>query len=230
MADDGRDAYVVPQVLRFDSRERLDVFLSAPQRVIARHDTYRSAGVWEGLREPVLGVARRAGLPVREVAYLAAAERSAMDTGRAPLIDVHLAAEPEDGGGWLALLRTHHLVQDHTTLEMLLAELDAIMSGREDELPEPLPFRNFVAQTRLGMPREELERFFADLLGDVEETTAPYGLVDVHGDGGGVERSRVTVDDDHSRQILEVARGLGVSAATIFFLVLVWVFGLVFGW
>ncbi|GLY85075.1 non-ribosomal peptide synthetase [Actinoallomurus iriomotensis] len=218
MAGDGQDAYVVPQVLRFDSRERLDAFLGALRRLIDRHDIFRTAVVWEGLREPVQVVTRRAVLPVREVADLAAADGSAMDTGRAPLIDVYVAAEPADGGGWLASLRMHHLVQDHTTREVLLAELGAILAGREDELPAPLPFRDFVAQARLGMPREEHERYFADLLGDVDETTAPYGLVDVHGDGGGVERARVTVDDDLSGRIREVARGRGVSAATIFHL------------
>ncbi len=227
MADDGRDAYLVPQVLRFDARERLDAFLAALQRVIGRHDVYRTGVVWEGLREPVQVVTRRAVLPVHEVADLAAAEGTAMDTGRAPLIDVHVA--PEDGGGWLALLRTHHLVQDHTTVEVLLAELDAIMSGREDELPEPLPFRDFVAQARLGMPREEHERYFADLLGDVEETTAPYDLVDVHGDGGSVERARVTVDHDLGARVREVARGLRVSAATIFHLAWARVLGTVSG-
>nr|WP_308210110.1 amino acid adenylation domain-containing protein [Actinomadura madurae] len=227
MADDGRDAYLVPQVLRFDARERLDAFLAALQRVIDRHDVYRTGVVWEGLREPVQVVARRAVLPVHEVADLAAAEGTAMDTGRAPLIDVHVA--PEDGGGWLALLRTHHLVQDHTTVEVLLAELDAIMSGREDELPEPLPFRDFVAQARLGMAREEHERYFADLLGDVEETTAPYDLVDVHGDGGSVERARVTVDHDLGARVREVARGLRVSAATIFHLAWARVLGTVSG-
>ncbi|MFJ7338683.1 condensation domain-containing protein, partial [Streptomyces sp. NPDC101116] len=224
----GADTYVVPRVLRFDSRERLDAFLGALQRVVDRHDIYRTAIVWEQLREPVQVVVRRADLPVTEVAVdressdvasqLTAVAGSRMDIGRAPLIDVHIASQPGEASGWLALLRMHHLVQDHTTQDVLLEEMGAFLSGREDSLPEPLPFRNFVAQARLGVTREEHERYFADLLGDVEETTAPYGLLDVHGDGSGVVRSHLRVDEEVGRRVREVARSLGVSPASVFHL------------
>ncbi|MEV8547791.1 amino acid adenylation domain-containing protein [Streptomyces sp. NPDC051572] len=227
LADGGEDAYVVPRVLNLDSRERLDAFLGALQRVVDRHDIYRTAIVWEGLREPVQVVVRHAALPVDEVVLdpgipdavgqLVAAGGSSMDLSRAPLIDVHTASEPGTSR-WLALLRIHHVVQDHTTQDVLLEELSAFLSGREDELPQPLPFRDFVAQARLGVAREEHERYFTELLGDVEETTAPYGLLDVHGDGSGVARAHLVVQEEVTGRVREVARSLGVSAATVFHL------------
>ncbi|WP_443667721.1 amino acid adenylation domain-containing protein, partial [Kitasatospora humi] len=227
MASQGaeRDGYVMSSVLGFDSRERVDEFLTALQAVVDRHDIYRTAIMWEGLREPVQVVSRHAELPVREVALdpqggdvvqqLLAVGGSWMDLTRAPLMSVHIAAEPEDGR-WVTLLRIHHLVQDHTSLDVLLGELRAFMSGQGESLPEPLPFRDFVAQARLSVPREEHERYFDGLLGDVTETTAPFGLLDVHGDGTDTELAQLAIDPELAAQVRTTARRLGVSAATIF--------------
>src|SRR5207244_8790758 len=79
----------------------------------------------------------------------------------------------------------------------------------------PLPFRNLVAQARLGVSREEHEAYFRKLLGDVDEPTAPFGLLDVQGDGTGIEEARLKVDADLARRVRERARKLGVSAASL---------------
>ncbi|PHQ52959.1 hypothetical protein BLA24_05280 [Streptomyces cinnamoneus] len=227
MADqDSGDVYVLPFVLAFDTRERLDGFLTALQWVVDRHDIYRTAIVWEGLREPVQVVARHVDLPVTEVALDSADDAAGqlmsragswMALDRAPLLTAHTAAEPGTGR-WLALVRIHHLVQDHTALDVLLGELRAFLAGDSDELPAPLPFREFVAQARFGTTEQEHERYFAALLGDVTGTTAPYGLLDVHGAGSAVARDRLDVDEALAGRVREVARSLGVSPATVFHL------------
>ena len=51
-----------------------------------------------------------------------------------------------------------------TTLEVLLEEVQAHLLGRAEQLPAPLPFRNFVAQARLGVSRQEHEEFFREML------------------------------------------------------------------
>ncbi|WP_416987086.1 amino acid adenylation domain-containing protein, partial [Streptomyces sp. T028] len=218
------DVYLVPTVVAFDGRERLDAFVAALQRVVDRHDIYRTALVWEGLPEPVQVVWRRAVVPVIEVtlpgngdaaAELLSAVGEWMDVRRAPLVRVHVAAEP-GGGRWLALVQIHHLLQDHTALDVVLGEVATLMAGRGDELPVPLPFRDFVAQARLGVSRQEHEEYFAGLLGDVTEPTLPFGLSDAHGDGTRARRARVTLPDGLAGRVRERARGLGVSPATLF--------------
>ncbi|MFE1315849.1 amino acid adenylation domain-containing protein, partial [Streptomyces sp. NPDC058755] len=224
MAEGGEDAYLMPVVVEMDSRERVDDFARAFQQVVDRHDILRTSFVWEGLREPVQVVWRKAVLPVTEVALdPAAADPAAelqavvglsMDLGRAPLISVHAAALPE-GGHWLVLLRLHHLVQDHTALEVLLHEVASFLAGRGGELAQPLPFRDFVAQARGGVERVEHERYFAELLGDVTEPTAPYELVDVRGDGAAVERAVVPLASETAERLRAVARRAGTSPAAL---------------
>ncbi|MFI9367060.1 condensation domain-containing protein, partial [Kitasatospora sp. NPDC053057] len=225
LAEGGEDAYVMPFVLEFGSRERLDAFTAALQQVINRHDVFRTSFVWEGLSRPVQVVWREAALQVDEVTLdarhadpvseLVAAVGSSMDLNRAPLFTVHTAALP-GGDGWLGLVRVHHLVQDHAALETLLAEVQAFLTGRGEQLPEPLPFRSFVAHTR-GAAAEEAahERYFAELLGDVIEPTSPYGLVDVRGAGADVVREVVPFTPAAETRLREVARRLGVSTATV---------------
>ncbi|GGN44835.1 non-ribosomal peptide synthetase [Streptomyces fuscichromogenes] len=222
----GSDPYVLPLVLGFESRARVDAFLAALQQVVDRHDILRTAFVQEGLREPVQVVVRRAAVPVQQVDLHSApgidvADRmlsacpAHMDLTRAPLLRVHLAQQP-GGERWFALLQVHHLIQDHTTLDVLMAEVAAFVVGREDTLPEPLPFREFVARSRSGVSQAEHEKFFAGLLGDVIEPTAPYGLLDVHGDGHGVAEARMSLDAGLGLRLREQSRRHGVSPATLF--------------
>ncbi|WP_189974565.1 non-ribosomal peptide synthetase, partial [Streptomyces avidinii] len=225
LADGGEDAYVMPAVLEFDSRARLDAFSRAVNEVVNRHDIYRTSYVWQGLREPVQVVLRHAELPVTEVtldpaspdpvAELVDLGGHSMDLSSPPLITLHTAALPGSGGKWLALIRAHHMVRDHTALVVLLTEVQAFVTGHEADLPEPLPYRNFVAQARGGVPQSEHARYFERLLGDIEEPTAPFGLVDVRGDGAALVRSRVAPAPEVDVRLREVARRLGTSPATL---------------
>jgi hypothetical protein len=104
------------------------------------------------------------------------------------------------------LLMRHHLVGDHTTLEVMQAEVQAHLLGQTEQLPKPLPFRNLVAQARLGVSHQEHEAFFRKMLADVDEPTAPFGLLDVQGDGSGIEEARLALDSDLAKRLRANAR------------------------
>src|SRR5688500_4198212 len=110
---------------------------------------------------------------------------------------------------WVMLLRFHHLVMDHTALEIIQEEAQAYLLGRAQELPPPVPFRNFVAQARFGTPQEEHEAYFRQLLGDVQEPTAPYGLLQVHEDGADVQEEQQLLERSLSQRIRRQAQQLG---------------------
>jgi amino acid adenylation domain-containing protein len=221
------DPYLLSVVTEFDTRARLDQYLAALQAVIGRHDVLRTAVAWEGLREPVQVVLRHAPLPVDEVELDAEAGDAAgqlwrrydprqyrMDLTRAPLLRACIAQDRAHGG-WLLLMLTHHLTSDHESLEVLREEIAAHLLGRESELPAPLPFRGYMAQARLGVSREEHERFFRAMLGDVDEPTAPYGLLDVWGAGHGIGEARLPIASELGARLRRRARALGVSAASL---------------
>ncbi|KGW95105.1 non-ribosomal peptide synthetase [Burkholderia pseudomallei] len=221
------DLYLEPHLLAFRTRERLERFLSALQCVIDRHDVLRTGFFWEGVPQPVQVVWRRARLPVEyvelpdshgDVASQLEARcdprRHRIDIGRAPLVHCHVAHDTRNDR-WVLGVLTHHLVSDHTTLALLAEEAQAFEQGRGDALPPAVPFRNFVAHARLGTSEREHEAFFREMLGDVDEPTAPFGLLDVQGDGSAIVEHRRALAPGLSRSVRAHARRLGVSAASV---------------
>src|SRR5262249_39932124 len=212
--------------LGFDSLERLESFVEVLQRVVSRHDALRTAVLWEGLPEPVQVVWRQARIELEMLSLRGAdvqgqlerrsdPRRYRLDVRQAPLLRM-FAAYDDGADRWLLRVVLHHLVADHTTLEGMAREAALIQSGQEQALGAPVPFRNFVAQARVGGPKGEHETLFRRMLGDVQEPTAPFGLLEAHGDGGDVEEERQMLERELSQRIRRQARLLGVSAASVF--------------
>ena len=219
------DAYLLPSILAFGSRQHLDDFLFALQAIIARHDILRTAVLWEELPRPVQVVLRRAPLPVTQVSLNggSAAEelrhyiepgKNRLDIRKAPLMRIYVA-EDKTEERWLMGLLNHHLAMDHTSLDIMIEEVQAHLLGEADRLPRPLPFRNFVAQARLGVSQEAHEAFFQQMLKDVDEPTAPFGLADIKGDGSGIVEARLPLESALATDLRDCARQLGVSVASI---------------
>ncbi|NWE79449.1 non-ribosomal peptide synthetase [Pseudomonas yamanorum] len=235
------DPYLLQSRMAFDSIERLQAFMGALQKVVARHDILRTSVVWEGLDSPVQVVWRHAELVVQNVALDPAdgdvieqlharfdARHYRLDITQAPLLRMVYAQDPANQRV-AAILLFHHLALDHTAMEVVGQEMRAFLFNQADELPVAAPFRTYVAQARLGVSAQEHEQFFCEMLADVDEPTLPFGVQDVQGDGRDIEEAELPVDAALALRIREHARQLGVSAASLMHLAWAQVLGLVSG-
>lgn len=223
----GGDTYILPTLLSVASRQKLDDLIAALQSVIDRHAILRSAVLWEQLPRPLQVVYRRATLPVQEL-YLDSnrdgleqlaeemtPRRQRLDLRQAPLIRLKVAKEPRTAQ-WYALLQMHHLIGDHVSSEIVFAELLAHLQGHQQDLPEPVAYRDHVAQALAHARAHDPEEFFRNRLGDIDEPTAPFGCTDVRADGSLLKEARQRVDMTLAQRIRAHARRLKVSAATLF--------------
>lgn len=219
------DAYILSTLFELQPDARLHDLVSALQSVIVRHDVLRSAVLWENLPRPVQVVQRHVALsverieldPTRDVdeqlAERMQSRRPRFDVRRAPLMRLECATNT--AGRHYVLLHVHHLICDHQSLRTVVAEALSCLGGREHELPCPAPFRNYVAYARMHAREHDAETFFRSKLGDIDEPTAPFGLLDVHG-GGQIEEFRETLDSGLAQQIRTQAQRSGVSPARLF--------------
>src|SRR6185503_3657903 len=166
------DPYLLSRLMAFADRALLDRYLAAVRQVVERHDILRTAFHWQGLSTPAQVVRRSATLSVTELVLDPqdgpAAEqlkrrfdprRHRIELCEPPLLRFVVAFDAEHQR-WLLLQLQHHLIGDHSTLEILHEEMQAFLEGRGDALPAPRRFRNLVAAARLGVPAEAHEQFF----------------------------------------------------------------------
>ncbi len=220
------DPYLLVSQTAFADRSLLDSYLAAVQQVINRHDILRTAFIWQGLSAPVQVVWRQAPLsvtvltldPVNGPVYEQLIQRFGprhhrLDLSQAPLLRFMVAQETD--GRWIALQLQHHLIGDHTTLEVMNREVQAYLTGQEESLSAPVPFRNLVAQVRLGVSQAEHTRFFTDMLAEVDQPTLPFGLTEVHRDGSRVTELYRMLPAILNNRLRSQARRLGVSLAAL---------------
>ncbi|SDT21978.1 non-ribosomal peptide synthetase [Pseudomonas granadensis] len=221
------DPYLLQSHLAFASPERVEAFADALRAVMARYDILRTAVVWEGLITPVQVVLRHVELAVQEIDIDPAqgdvleqlhqrcdARRYRLDVSQAPLLRLLVARDPLKERV-VGVLLFHHLALDHIALDVLRGEISASLAGQREPLPPAVPYRNYVAQARLGVSEAEHEAFFREMLGDIDEPTLPFGLHDVQGDGRGIDESQQSLANELDGRLRQQARRLGVSVASL---------------
>ncbi|KAG0340962.1 hypothetical protein BG005_003096, partial [Podila minutissima] len=220
------DPYMLLGCTAFESRELLDSYLIAFQKVVDRHDVLRTAIMWENLTSPAQVVLRRAALSltelsldpangpiVEQVAKLYDSRDYRIDLSQAPLIRYSVVQDTD--GRWILAQQIHHVVGDHSTLDFMEEEIKAFMEGQGESLTAPQPFRNLVAQARLGISVEEHERFFCKMLQDIDTPSMPYGLSDIHNEGHNVTDAHQMLPQNLNDKLRGHTKRLGVSLAAL---------------
>ncbi len=207
------DPYRLQARFAFADRSRLQAFCQALRQVIARHDALRTSLFWEGLEAPVQVVWRHAELAPQEVAPTELDDLEALALERAPLLGLAYAEDP-DNGRILAVLSFHHLIMDHLGLEVLGQELHALLLDQGASLADPVPYRNYIAQTLAGAGQPAHEAFFREQLGDIDEPTLPYGAAALHSSRA-LGEARQRLDAALCKRIREQVRASGVSPASL---------------
>ncbi|KAG0195372.1 hypothetical protein BGX28_001555, partial [Mortierella sp. GBA30] len=136
-----------------------------------------------------------------------------MDLTQPPLLRFVMAREGD--GRWIVLELIHHLIVDHSTLEIMQSEVQAFYEGKGDTLPPARPYRDLIAQARLGLSQEEHEGFFKEMLADIDTPSLPFGMMDVHGEGIEVKETRLMLPQDMNDRLRSQAKRLGVSVASL---------------
>jgi amino acid adenylation domain-containing protein len=172
----GRDVYVLSFLLHIASPRQAENFIAALRQVLARHDILRTAIVWQGLSQPVQVVLREVELPLVHCAAAEELSKEPLSLSLPPLLRLQIADARE--GGKTLRLSFHHIISDHYGLEIILAEIQALLAG--EQLPPARPYRDFVAAT-LRQDPAAAQAYFSSRLADIDSSVAPFGWLDVYG-------------------------------------------------
>ncbi|MBT0964225.1 AMP-binding protein, partial [Denitromonas iodatirespirans] len=224
---EGGDAYQTSALLGFDDKAALDSFIGALESAVARHDVLRTSYVWKHVDRAVQVVWRGVTLPVEAVECGDAENPSAwmlerfdrarfrIDLSSAPPIAGFYCHASKDKH-WLLVLVVHHIALDQISLQRLIEEVVLLQGGASQSLPPPVQFRDFVALAQFKDDRNAQSAFFRSMLGQIDEPTAPFGLMEVRGDGSGINKATKAFDESQTSRMRRIAQAHGVSVASVF--------------
>ncbi|NOU51317.1 amino acid adenylation domain-containing protein [Pseudoalteromonas sp. JBTF-M23] len=221
------DPYVLTSLFTVESDAQLEHFIQALQFIIDRHDVLRTAIYWQGLPEPHQVVQREAVLPVNwpqlaadkdvfeQIQQLNQVGKLKLDLSKAPLIQLDVAHD-QVNQHYVVALKYHHIIADHVGLEIIEKEISAFQNANTQSLEQPLPYREFIAQVLNQAKEYDAEAFFCAKLADVTESSLPFNLLDVMGDGSNMAELKAAVPSHLENQIRRLSKDLHISPAVVF--------------
>ncbi|QIZ46626.1 non-ribosomal peptide synthetase [Dickeya zeae] len=225
------DPYLQFARISLANREVMTRYIEAVQHTVDRHDILRTAFFSHGVSRTAQVVLRHAPVQVTEIeldpangpimAQLVERYNPAhyrIDLTRAPLLSLYTARDPQSGRFEMLML-LHHLIDDITSLQIMIRDIRAFLMGQGQLLPAPQPFRRLIASVRNGTTQAEHEQFFRQMLGDIDEPTLAFGMSAGTADNSGVTELRQNVEPDVVARLRVQARRLGVSMGSLCHLV-----------
>ncbi|KAG0207382.1 hypothetical protein BGX31_002567, partial [Mortierella sp. GBA43] len=94
-------------------------------------------------------------------------------------------------------------------------EVEQILSGQEHTLPAPQPFRNAIAQARRSSNLDVHEKFFKEMLGDIDEPKFPFGISEINHNGADITESHSILPQDLNNRLRSQAKEMGVTWAQV---------------
>ncbi|WP_437811924.1 amino acid adenylation domain-containing protein [Sorangium sp. So ce1078] len=214
------------------------LIVEAWQRVVARHPILRTSFAWKDLERPVQVVHRQVDLSEvihvldwrdqtedeqeRRLAETLEAELAAgLDMTRAPLMRIRLIRLKDDT--YRIVRSFHHILTDDWCFSVMMMEClsyyEALSEGRSLELPQPRPYRDYIA----WLARQDLsaaERFWREELRGFAEPT-PLGVERASPDGAaplagaGVSDELVELPPAMTEVLLRLSHQHGLTPNTL---------------
>ncbi|WP_437305951.1 amino acid adenylation domain-containing protein [Sorangium sp. So ce388] len=234
----GSGIYLMQQHYVWHGALDADLVVEAWRRVAARHPILRTSFVWKDLERPLQLVHREVDLSEviqfldwRDQGEAAQEKRLAetleaelaegLDMTRAPLMRIRLIRVREDA--YRIVRSFHHILTDDWCFSVLMMEClsyyAALREGRSLELPEPRPYRDYIA----WLARQDLpaaERFWREELRGFAEPT-PLGVERVLPEGAappagaGVSDAFAELPGDLTEALLGLAHQHGLTPNTL---------------
>ncbi len=139
-----------------------NAFYEAWKKVVSRHDTLRTAFVWENLDEPLQVVHKSVEIPyeIQDWTDKSSSERSdafsklceaerkrGLELTEAPLIRLILIKRSEDS--WYFIWNYHHLLIDGWGMPLILKEVfvyyESTLKNQTVSMPLPRPYKDYIA-------------------------------------------------------------------------------------
>ncbi|AXT32871.1 non-ribosomal peptide synthetase [Pseudoalteromonas tunicata] len=226
---DGRDPYVTTVAFEFSQRPLLDILLNQLNTMIARHDVLRTGVYWRGRNEAVQVVLRNAyveleWLPVTKNEQVKDLFTNYVEYGAhrielesAPLMQLQ-AMDDQGNGRIYVVLKVHHLLIDHVSLDILMEELALIDADAHHQLPDVTPYRHFIARILNNNQSLASSVYFRDMLSSYIQPSYPFGLSEINGDGSQIREYKARLSTDQSKQIRSLTQANNMSPAALFHL------------